>query len=324
VPARGHWAKRQAGKPVSKPDLPPRALGQTDFVHIGRDWYRHDSGDAEILASPIPPPPTFTPDMDLVRAKAAAMVAKAPLPVRGSHGWHSQIQKLLTADEERARKHRADPYPTSWNAPTFDTPFEMRRFKILNALFVCLTRCGMSPHVSDKLGRALSVTVGTTPVSLLLDSTAAIKQIEREQQGYSFLARGPKDKLRLRLAHRWSDNEGPSWDDRPNEPLERRLREIAAAIIVVAEQRVRDGALFAHTWRIQRKADLEEAERNRIAEEARRQREHLTKMEKARVDHLLAQASALRQAQQIREYVQAVRTLNPAAPDPMAADELEK
>lgn len=324
VPARGYWAKKQAGKSVTRPELPPRALGQTDFVHIGRDWYhRQDSEDAEIRDNPIPPPPVFTPDMDVVRTRAAALVAKAPLPLRDTHGWHSQLQKLLSADEERAKKQRADPYPSSWNAPLFDGPFEVRRLRVLNALFVCLTRCGMWPHVGDKHGRDLSVTVGTTSVPLVLDSTAAAKQIERERQGYVFAARGPKDKMRLGIAHRWSGEKlGPSWEDEQGKPLERKLREIAAAIIVFGEQSVRDGALHGHEWRIKRKAELEDAERKRKAEEERRRLERIAKAEKARVDHLLAQAGALHRAQQIRAYVESVRTLNATAAEPMAPEEL--
>ena len=46
-------------------------------------------------------------------------------------------------------------------------------------------------------------------------------------------------------------------------------------------------------------------------------------IEKARIDHLLGQALALHQAQQIRAYVEAVRALNASPVDPMAADELE-
>jgi hypothetical protein len=324
VPARGYWARKQAGKAVTRPDLPPRALGQSDHVHIGRDWYRSDSEDAEILAEPIPPSPVFALDMEVVRAQAAALVAKAPLPLRDSHGWHSQIQRLLNADVERARKQRADPYPSSWNAPIFDTPFEMRRLRILNALFVCLTRCGMWPSISDKYGRDVSITVGTTKVPLVLDSTTAAKHIERERQGYGFTVRGPKDKMRLMIAHRWSgEKQAPSWEDQPGAPLDRRLRQVAAAIIVFAEQAVRDGAIYAHAWRIKRKAELEEAERRRKVEEERRRRERLAKIEKARIDHLLGQALALHQAQQIRAYVNAVRALNATSGDPLASDDLE-
>lgn len=323
VPARGYWAKKQAGKSVSPMPLPPRALGQSDFVHIGRDWYRSDSEDADILASPTPPAPVFTPDMDAVRTQAAVLVAKAPLPLRDTHGWHSQIQKLLSADEERARKQRADLYPSSWNAPIFDGPFEARRLRILNALFICLTRCGMAPHVGDKYGRDLSITVRTTHVPLVLDSTTATKQIERERQGYGFMARGPKDRMRLAITHRWSSEKlGPSWEDEQGKPLERRLREVAAAIVVFAEQTVRDGALSAHAWRIERKAELEEAERKRKAEEERRRLERIAKAEKARVDHLLAQARALELAGQIRAYVAAVQLANEQAPRPISQEDL--
>ena len=48
---------------------------------------------------------------------------------------------------------------------------------------------------------------------------------------------------------------------RPRAPLERRLREIAAALIVFAERTLRDAALSSHAYRVQRKAELEEARR---------------------------------------------------------------
>jgi len=64
-------------------------------------------------------------------------------------------------------------------------------------------------------------------------------------------------------------------------------------------------------------------ERQRPVEEERRRRARLERLEQARIDHLLAQAHVLNHAQQIRAYVDAVRTLNTQALDPMSADELE-
>jgi hypothetical protein len=308
VPARGYWAKLQAGKHDKRWPLPARALGQPDVVRVGRDEYGRGSDDADILNSPIPPPPVFSPEMSIVETQAAALVRKAPLPLREDYGWHSQIQKLINADAERARKQAASPYPSSWDAPIFGGTFERRRLKILNALFTCLTRSGMKPQLRGKEGRELSVTVGGTNVSFALDSINATKQLERERQGYGFMARGDKDKMRLTVS-RWWKSEAllPSWQDEPRAPLERRLREIAAALIVFAEQTLRDAALSSHTYRIQRKAELEEARRKREAEEERRRREHQAKLEQARVDHLLGQARALEKAHQIRAYVRAVQ-----------------
>jgi hypothetical protein len=72
----------------AKPIMPSAATSvQSDFVHIGRDLYRSGSEDAEILAEPSQAPPVFASDMEAVRAQAAALVAKAPLPLRDSHGW---------------------------------------------------------------------------------------------------------------------------------------------------------------------------------------------------------------------------------------------
>lgn len=324
VAARGYWARKHAGKPVTKPALPPRALGQPDLVWIERDDYDRASDDEDVLNSPIPPPPAFAPDMSVVEAQAAELVRKAPLPLRESRGWHLQIQKLIDADAERARKQAASPYPSSWDAPIFGRPFEKRRLRILNALFTCLTRCGMKARLAGKEGRDLSVTVGGTHVSFTLDSIAAAKQLERERQGYAFMARGDKDKMRLAVSRWWtSEAAAPSWQDEPGVPLERRLREIAAALIVFAEQTLRDAAQSAHAYRIQRKAELEEARRKRQAEGDRRRREHRARVEQARVDHLLGQAQALHQAGQIREYVRSIQALNAQAPDPMNPEELE-
>jgi hypothetical protein len=325
VPARGYWAKLQAGKPATKFPLPPRAVGQWDNVSVRVDrWGYARETNADILKEVIPPAPVFTPDMETVAAQAAAMVRRAPVPLRDSHGWHSQIQKLLDADEERARKQAADRYPSSWNAPIFRTPFEMRRLRILNALFTRLTRCGMKPGISGKEGRGLSVTVGTSDVSFKLDSISAAKHLEREKAGYGFTARGDKDRMRLDVDRWWKSTAPlPSWEDKPGDKLERQLREIAAALIVFAEQSLREHEASSHAWRIERKEKALEAERQRIAEEERKRAERKAKMEQARIDHLLGQARALHQAEQIRAYVRAVEMLDAQMPNPMTAEGFE-
>lgn len=326
VPTRGYWAKLHAGKSVSQVELPVRGLGQIDRVVVGQHrWQNYErESDEEILRSPIPPPPTFEPDMEVVRLQAEALVRRAPLPLRGSHGWHSQIEKLLKADEARARKQAESPFPSTWDGPIFTSVFEKRRMRILNALFTCLTRCGMTPHLSDKYGREIVVTVGDMGVPLDLDSVGAQKLRERERAGYGFVQRGDKDGMRLLMTRWWSqDPEPPAWEDKGASRLEEHLREIAAAIVVFAEQQVRLNAQREHESRIERKAQLEEAERKRLAAQERRRRERLARWEKARVDHLLGQAIALHQAQQIRAYVDAVRALNTTTADPMPTAELE-
>jgi hypothetical protein len=61
VPARGYWAKLQASKKVERWPLPPRQLGQSESIQIGRSAWGHErESDAEIINSPIPLPPVFS------------------------------------------------------------------------------------------------------------------------------------------------------------------------------------------------------------------------------------------------------------------------
>ncbi|HXG70841.1 MAG TPA: hypothetical protein VNJ04_09555 [Gemmatimonadaceae bacterium] len=326
MPGRGYWAKLRAGKDVSRLPFSERGLGQSDEVSFGGGaWAHNNDSDREILAAPIPPLPVFEPDMDVVRSQAIALVRKAPLPLRDSHGWHPQIAKLLATDDERARKQRASPYPSLWDGPIFDKPFEQRRLRLLNALFICLSRSGMKLHLSGKHGRDIFVTVGNTAVPLSLDAIGAHKRLEAERYGHPFQARGEKERMRLALSGRWSEGpDTPSWEDRPGERLERHLRDIAAAIIVFGEQEVRETAVRLRAWRIERKAALEEAERKRRAEDERARRALEAKRAQARIDHLLGHADALSRADKIRTYVAAVRERNGAAPNPMVPVALEE
>lgn len=326
VPARGYWAKLQAGHKVKPCPLPPRGFGRLDRVWIGRSQWPHErESDDDIMNAVVPPPPVFASDMDTVRAQVTGLVRKAPLPLRDTHGWHSQVAKLLGADEERIKKQKASGWPSTWDGPIFNTPFESRRLRVLNALFICLTRCGMKPHLTGKQGRELAVVVGDVGVHFTLESTAAAKHLERERQGYSFTARGDKDRLRLSLSSHWSTEPGArSWEDAKGDRLERHLREIAVEMIVSAEQRVRDGAAGRREWLIKRKAEIEEERRQQAIEEERRRRARQAKLERARVDHLLGQAGALHQAGQIRAYVAAVREINAGAADPMTPEALDE
>jgi hypothetical protein len=100
VPARGYWAKKQAGKRVDQIRLPARGLGQSDTVHIGGDRHSDASEDAEILSAPIPPPPVFEPDMTTVQAQATARPD-------GGLGRHCHSSRRPTVYDSIASRHSA-------------------------------------------------------------------------------------------------------------------------------------------------------------------------------------------------------------------------
>lgn len=259
VPERGYWAKLQARQRVSKTPLPPRALGQSDEITIGRSSYwSFSESDADVLNTPIPPPPVFEEDMETIRVRVAVMVTKAPLPRKWGGHTHHLIGNLLEADRVRAQKEQAKwGSSVSWAVPVFGTRFEMRRLNILNGLFLCLGFCGTHPTISRKEGRNLSVLVGDTRVSFYLDAAGAEKQLERERMGYGFQARDHDARMLLSISS-WDSRR--SWQDKQGDRIEKHLREIAIELIVAGEQQYRDGVIRRREWLIQRKKDLEERE----------------------------------------------------------------
>jgi hypothetical protein len=324
VPERGYWNKLKVGKKVLKRPLSPRGLGQTDSVTIGASRYGYYGySNVDYLNEPIPPPPVFETEMETVRAQVTSMVNKAPLPKTYAQRRHPQIARLLAEDEERLQKQQASKYSSYSDAQVFNTPFETRRLRILNGLFICLQSCCMKPSVSGKEGRDLSVLVGDRSVGFSLDSAGAGKQLERERMGYGFQSRTNGDRMSLSLSSwRSSQSSGRSWQDEDGVRLESHLREIAIELIVSGEQNYRDGLIHHREWLIKHKAELQEEERKRKLEEERKRRERQAKLEQARVRHLLAQADAMHQAGQIRAYVAAIQEANKTAPQPMSADEL--
>ena len=113
------------------------------------------------------------------------------------------------------------------------------------------------------------------------------------------------------------------WDDEDGDKIENHLPEIAIELIIAGEVFYRSTQLHRHEWHVMRRAELEKKERERIEEEARKTEERRIRNEMARIDHLLAQAGALKQATEIRTYVQAILEANKDAPDPMSATELK-
>jgi hypothetical protein len=323
VPERGYWNKLQAGKKVVQRPLPPRGIGKSDVVVIGggprSDVYLSDD---EILQMPMPPEPVFETPLEEVRQEIVKIVRGAPFSKKITQP-HRLIAGLLAKDELHRQKYLASPYRSIWNAPIFDSAFEKRRLRLLNALFTGFEYCGMKPSVGGKEARDISVAVGDQRVLFSLDSVNAKKNLERERLGYSFTARDQRDRMYLSLSHwRQTDMKSATWSDGDNFSLEEQLPEIAIQILFTAEESFREWKVRQREYLIERKAELLERERRRKLENERRRLEHEAKLQQQRINHLLGQATALHRAVQIRSYVAAVTEANGTSPNPMSIVEL--
>jgi hypothetical protein len=82
---------------------------------------------------------------------------------------------------------------------------------------------------------------------------------------------------------------------------------IAIQLILTAEIKYRENVLHGYQWRIKRKSKLEEEQRKRKVEAERAEKERQKRLEQARVNRLLSDATAFQQAGEIRKYVDTIR-----------------
>lgn len=321
VPERGYWAKRQAGKPTARQPLPPRGPGVHDVVEFGgRNSWSYGTMTDELIRKEIPPPPTFPEDIGDVAGRMRKMVGKVTVPKTLTKP-HPAIARLLEEDQRRREKQASSPYPLSWDNPLFDSVLERRRLRIINAVFLAMARCGMKPSVRGREARELGVQVGDTYVSFTLDRM--VKNSRSARTG-STKDKPSAERLRFQIkSWPWAEETRTSWEDSEETTIERHVEEIVVGLIVAGEVQYRESVLRRHQMMVERKAELEEEARRRKEEEERRERERQIKEQKERAERLLNEALSHRQAADVRAYVEAVRTANASASDPLPQEKIE-
>jgi hypothetical protein len=305
TPGLGHWAKKTAGKNTSQEALPDRPPGMDDEVVIGAgQGYWHSGWNEEELLAPLPPPPEFEESIERVRERIAKTVGKLTVP-REVRIWHPTLDKLLKEDEQRRERQRASSFPSSWDAPRFDTPFERRRLRVLNTLVLAAGTMNGKASISDHEGRSIHLSFHQRDVAIHVDRPKRT----RGRGGHAAnLADADETKLSLSiLMSPHSESIRIAWQDDDQGKLETRITEIAVQIILTAELQYREGTVRSYEWRVQRKAEREEEEREKKRQAERAERERQKRLEQANIDRLLKSAAAFQQAGAIRKYVEAIR-----------------
>ena len=320
TPDRGYWAKKEAGKSTLQDALSARPPGMGDEVIIGGGgnyWHWHLS-DEELLG-PIPPPPEFAESIEAVRERIAKVVGKLTVP-RDIVTWHPAIDRLLKEDDKRREKQLAARYQMSWDNPMFDAPIERRRLRILNTLLLATARMNGKPTISGREARSIHLTFYQQHVGIRFDRPKRPGGRGRTERG----AEASDTKLCLSILESLgSDKERVSWRDEEGSRLESRLAEIAIQLILTAELQHRESAIRRYQWRVERKAQLEEEERERKLKAERAERERRKRLERARIERLLKAAAAFQQAGAIRKYVEAIR-LTMSSSEACSPEELER
>lgn len=305
TPERGYWARKDAGQKLVQTPLPLRPPGMDDEVVVaggGAWWYRGEAKDE--LQTPLPPPPEFPESIESVRDRIAKAIGRVSVP-KAVHVWHPVIDALLKEDERRREQIRAAPYGFSWNKPVFDTPVERRRLRILNSLFLAVSKMNGSPSTGEEnkghfYVRFFHHSVGVTLVTA--------KPSRRRVQVDSETKEPSQPGLTLSLL-RSSQSESARfvWQDEGTSKIEDQITEIAIQTVLAAEIQHRENALLHHKFKAEHRARMEEEERKRKIEADRAERERIRRIEQAKIDRLLQDAAQFQQADQIRRYVNALR-----------------
>lgn len=213
---------------------------------------------------------------------------------------HSLVARLLGEDETRKQKQMKADYPV-WDSPKFDTAFDRRRLRLLNAILVAAVRCGMKPWLHDKNAREAGIHVGKQPVCFVLEHVGA-------GRGQSVRSRRQRrERLRLRITSNPKLEGIPlAWEDAADDIVEHHREDILVSLIVAGELQYRHGEIWRHRL-VDSKARAQKEEDRRLREKARQEQERHTRAEKARFECLLADGAAFKQAEEVRNYVEQVR-----------------
>lgn len=254
IPPRGYWARVAAGQKPPHIPLPFRGLGQTDEVTIGREGWSHR--EEEIIK--IPPMPAFTESLSDLTQRARKILGKFTVPKTLANP-HPLIARLLAADEKRREVFIQSPY--EWNKPLFDDPTARRRLKILNALFLIVSKAGFKPTLRGSDAGDFGVIVGNYNVSFTL------KKIEQRSQSGTDKSVVTRALLQLEISNWARGGEFPvsHWRDTEDTLLESHLTDIATNILVAGEMLYRSHTLWHHDRQMELKAQQDE--KNRQAKE---------------------------------------------------------
>ncbi|MER9526660.1 hypothetical protein NKI96_24340 [Mesorhizobium sp. M0292] len=295
-PPQGYWNKIRAGKRVpALPKAPPRRPGEFGRASVDAR-FKKVLTIATPLASNGPFASALVPeDLDELDAQELKAIGKVSVPQTLDRP-HKGLVQILKQELRRRDKNAGRQW--TFDKPKFDNALGKRRLRILNALFLALSKRGHDgdayEHDGEIHARAI---IGDTPLGLDIQIVGSHRTVRH--QGY--LRPAPdlstSTPLALQLDPSFDRKATISWQDDGDTKLESRIAEIAAAIIVAGEKKFRLGLREAE----------KRAERERIEKENRRQ-EQLAQLNQQRLQNLRTSGELLRQAEDIRSLVERVRS----------------
>lgn len=165
IPPQGHWNRVRAGKAVpSCPKLHPRRPGETGRIHVDRRFANVLTAVQPMLSSGPFASPAVPEDLDELYNQELKAIGRVSVP-RKLERFHYGLAQIFKQEERRRAKFAASHW--SWDAPKFESAVDQRRFRLLNAIFMALSKRGHGGRASERDGRIdATAIVGDTGVDL--------------------------------------------------------------------------------------------------------------------------------------------------------------
>lgn len=291
TPAQGHWNKVHAGRPVpSCPNVPARRPGETGRVRLNARFVNVFT-PAEPLPSGGPFASAAVPeDLDELYHQELKAIGRMAVP-RKLERVHHSLAQIFKQEERRREKFAASGW--SCDAPKFDSAVDRRRLKILNAVFMTLSRRDQRADAYECDGEIHArARIGDAYLGLHVDLGG--KQRTAQVQGRTRPAPDlpGSTPLMFSVDPGFDRKKCTTWQDDAKGTLETRIAEIAARIVVMGEAKFRRGLKEAE----------ERAEEHRRWQEERRQ-EELEARNRERLKQLRESGDLLRQAEDLRALI---------------------
>jgi hypothetical protein len=299
MPPPGYWARVAAGVKPERPALPLRLPGQAEMLTIGEARYASSHEPSE----DVPQPPSFADGIDPLVDAAVKQIGRVRAQ-RDLVDAHRGLARILRKEQQRQQKFSE----TKWlfDAPRYDDPLALRQLRLYSALFRAFSKIGTNGTVSEQhewkqgVGHTWRLTGGVPLGGGWTALSFATVPVAGKAAGLKLLVGGDSE------VHAHS-----VWSDRTATPLERQLDAIVRAILVCAEQRLRDCAQQTYEWRVEQRERRAREEQDRLrAEEALRAAQAEREL-KARREAVYAAATRHRRSMEIRELVAALAETHP-------------
>lgn len=295
LPPQGYWNKVHAGKSLPpRPSPRPRRPGEMGRVKVDARYAKVLS-IAEAMTSAGPFASATVPekldDLFAQEVKAIGRVV-APKTIAVPHRGIAHVLRQETRRQEKFSKSNWD-----WDRPIFDSPLSKRCLRILNGLFLALSKRGHDGDAQENNqelhARAI---IGDTYLGLNLAIVGKHKKVRRNGYERPSPDLPASTTLALSLAPDFDGRVSKSWQDDDEGRLEDKIPIIAAELIVAGEAKFRESLKEA-----EQKAELA------CQEKERQRQEQLQKLNQQRLDNLKISGDLLRRAQDIRALVESVR-----------------